>query len=81
MPKTDQRAKALTTAGKMKTAGRMNVIYYDAIGRSRAATVLGGGTASGLKLRVQSGTTDLIIDNVPLANSKRQPGTYDHRGI
>lgn len=77
MPNKDERAKALVTGGKMKTAGRMNVRYRNASGESFNATVISAGGSSGLKLRV--GSNARVIDNVPAATGMKDVNCYFSR--
>jgi hypothetical protein len=78
MALVDRRAKAQVSAGKHKTSGRMAVTYVDAKRRTRAATVLGPGTSSGLKLQLADiGRT--ILDNVPAATTRTSTNCYVSR--
>lgn len=82
MPHRDVRVQAAAKAGKLPTAGRMNVIYRGSDGGSRAATVIGPGSVSGLKLRIGSrmGTTlPDTIDNVAAATAAKQTNVYFSR--
>ena len=76
MPKQDLRAKAIATAGKMKTSGRMTVPYRDARGRFFNARVLGAGTSSGLKIEY-GGLT--VVDNVPVMTTMKSINAYHGR--
>jgi hypothetical protein len=86
MPIQNLRTKALAQNGKMKTAGRMTVSYRNAAGKTFDALVVGGGTASGLKLVIRnpaSATTpgSTVLDNVPVATTVKSLSSYTARGV
>jgi hypothetical protein len=76
MPNTDLRAR-LVAHLEFLTAGKRAVTYIDAKGRSRAATVTGQGTSSGVKLRVAHPKTDL--DNVAVCSTEGSVSCYRAR--
>jgi len=74
MPHEDKRTASTTDKGKTNS-GYRNVIYRDAKGLTKDAVVLGAGSVSGLKLRINS-NQGAVIDNVALATSRTQTGVY-----
>lgn len=73
MPTYDMRTKS--NADKGKDQGRRTVQYRASTSaRWRNATVLGQGTASGLKLLVGEGPSRLIVDNVAKASTQKGAG-------
>lgn len=86
MPLQDLRTKATAQNGKMETAGRMNVIYRNAAGKSFAAVVTGPGTSSGLKLTLRNPAASTtpgatVLDNVPVATTPKSVSAYFARGV
>lgn len=63
---------------RVKRAGRMNVIYRDAKGRTRDATVIAAGTASGLKIKLGAPLRS-VVDNVPACTSTKGTSCYVNR--
>jgi hypothetical protein len=59
--------------------GYRTVSYRDASGATMNATVIGAGTASGLKLSIRNGGGVRIIDNVPKATTMKSTGAYFSR--
>jgi len=78
MPNKDERAKALITGGKHKTAGRMVVTYRNASGETTNATVISAGGSSGLKLALTS-EDDRIIDNIAACATMKSTNCYISR--
>lgn len=78
MPNKDERAKAVVTGGKHKTAGRMVVTYRDANGYTQNATVAAAGGASGLKLALTS-EDGRIIDNIAACATMKSTNCYISR--
>lgn len=78
MPNKDERAKALVTAGKHKTAGRIVVSYRNASGESQNADVVAAGTSSGLKLALR-GEDGRVIDNIPACATMKSTNCYISR--
>src|SRR4051794_37016172 len=76
MPKRDIRTASSTQKGK-RGGGNVVVTYRNSRGARVNATVLGAGTASGLKLRVRSGGDTRIIDNVAAASGNKQTNVYE----
>lgn len=62
--------------GRRATSGKYTVAYIDAKGRSLSATVLGAGTASGLKLSVKSYGTSKVVDNISAMVNANDTGVY-----
>ena len=75
MAHQDRRTQAAARGGKFATSGRMNVLYKDAKGRTRLATVAGAGTSSGLKLAIGS-RDGAVVDNVAKATSMKATNAY-----
>jgi len=75
VPNKDVRAASAARKGKHSTAGRRNVIYKDAKGYSKQATVVDQGTSSGLKIAVGS-RMGAVIDNVPSCAAENSTGCY-----
>lgn len=70
---------AATGNGRRQTSGKYHVEYRDVDGSTLAATVLGPGTSSGLKLNIDSHVNTRIIDNVAAATGLKQTGVYFSR--
>jgi hypothetical protein len=86
MPLQDLRTKATAQNGKMKTAGRMRVMYRNAAGKTQDAVVVGPGTGSGLKIVIRVPATvaagasgNQVLDNVPAATTVKQLSAYTAR--
>lgn len=82
MPCADKRTRVANVAvkGRMATSGRMHATYRDVRGNTLAATVLGPGSVSGLKLNIDThGGGTRILDNVPAATGLKQVGRYHIR--
>ncbi len=80
MPIKDLRAR-MTTTGRRKTAGKWRVDYRNSKGQSMAATVMGPGSVSGLKLNIESHVATRIIDNVPVMTARNQTNVYQTHPI
>lgn len=78
MPNKDERAKAVITGGKHKTAGRMVVTYRDTSGSTQNATVVAAGGASGLKLALTS-EDNRVIDNIAACATMKSTNCYISR--
>jgi len=81
MSLNDHRTKVAARGnGRMNTSGYRHVEYRDAKGKTLAATVIGPGTSSGLKLNIDTaGNNTRIIDNVAAATSLKQTNVYFSR--
>jgi len=75
---TDLRTR--TGIDKGKDQGSRAVVYRDAKGNEMNATVIGQGSASGLKLAVRNSDKVRIIDNVPLGTSRNATNVYFSAG-
>jgi len=73
MPLKDGRARSIIDKGNK--AGLRNCTYRDVDGNTWNAVVLGGGSASGLKLRITS-DKNRVVDNVPKATGLKQTNVY-----
>lgn len=79
MPIIDLRARIPAT-GRRKTAGYWRVSYKDTNGKIFAATVVGPGSGSGLKLRLPNRIFgSKIIDNVAVMTVRTQTNVYFDR--
>jgi hypothetical protein len=78
MPTSDRRTvMTARVKGRRATSGKYHVEYRDGKGTTLAATVLGPGTVSGLKLNIDtSGGNTRIIDNVAAATGLKQTNVY-----
>lgn len=80
MAVNDHRSRTVATGnGRRQTSGKYHVDYRDIDGYLVAATVLGPGTSSGLKLNIDSHVNTRIVDNVPAATSAKQTNVYFSR--
>ena len=70
----DVRTKSIADKGKTDS-GLRNVTYRDLKGQTWNAIVLGGGTASGIKIRLTS-QDNRVIDNVAKATTPAQTNVY-----
>lgn len=77
MPIYDERTRATAFGGQFATSGVITVRYREVTGTRKNAMVIGPGSASGLKLLVDS---TRVVDNVAVATTLTgQSGRYSSR--
>lgn len=79
MPLRDLRALVIAKGTKWPTSGHLWCRYRNAVGKTYRAKVLGAGTSSGLKLDVNLGNTNTVVDNVPKATTSKTNSAYVSR--
>jgi hypothetical protein len=81
MPLVAQRGDFTASPTKYRNGGGYSMVTYrKPTGGTISARVLGPGTASGLKLRLEGVRTLAgIVDNVAVATSRTQTGVYLNR--